>query len=141
MKGPMKVLLVSSEVAPFSKTGGLADVSGSLPIALKHLGCDIRVVTPLYKMVRESGCAAEKILKGLKIKAACHHTVSVAGIAALIEHNPHAFENSVGIVEVRFVSTPGQGRRNTHGNDCQSHPDTKAFHMIFLLFLKSVSAV
>ncbi len=68
MKGPMKVLLVSSEVAPFSKTGGLADVSGSLPVALKQLGCDIRVVTPLYKMVKESGCTAEKILKGLKVK-------------------------------------------------------------------------
>lgn len=68
MKSPMKVLLVSSEVAPFSKTGGLADVSGSLPIALKQLGCDIRVVTPFYRMVRESGCSAEKILKGLKVK-------------------------------------------------------------------------
>lgn len=68
MKCPMKVLLVSSEVAPFSKTGGLADVSGSLPVALKQLGCDIRVVTPLYKMVKESGCSTEKILKGLKVK-------------------------------------------------------------------------
>ena len=68
MKCPMKVLLVSSEVAPFSKTGGLADVSGSLPVALKQLGCDIKVVTPLYKMVKESGFTAEKILKGLKVK-------------------------------------------------------------------------
>jgi starch synthase len=68
MESHIKTLLVSSEVAPFSKTGGLADVSGSLPGALKNLGCDIRVTTPLYKMVRESGCAAEKILKGLKVK-------------------------------------------------------------------------
>ena len=68
MESHIKTLLVSSEVAPFSKTGGLADVSGSLPGALKNLGCDIRVSTPLYKMVRESGCAAEKILKGLKVK-------------------------------------------------------------------------
>ena len=43
-------------------------MSGSLPVALKQLGCDIRVVTPLYKMVKESGCTAEKILKGLKVK-------------------------------------------------------------------------
>lgn len=68
MKDLIKVLLVSSEVAPFSKTGGLADVSGSLPIALKHLGCDIKVATPLYKVVRESGCILEKVLKGLKVK-------------------------------------------------------------------------
>ncbi len=68
MENPIKTLLVSSEVAPFSKTGGLADVSGSLPGALKNLGCEIRVSTPLYKMVRESGYTAEKILKGLKVK-------------------------------------------------------------------------
>lgn len=47
----MKVLFASSEVFPFSKTGGLADVSGSLPIALKDLGVDISIITPLYKCV------------------------------------------------------------------------------------------
>ena len=68
MDTPIKILLVSSEVAPFSKTGGLADVSGSLPISLRHLGCDVRVATPLYKMVEESGCLLQGLLQGLKIK-------------------------------------------------------------------------
>ncbi len=45
---PLKVLFVSSEVAPFAKTGGLADVSGALPKALRARGVDVRVVTPLY---------------------------------------------------------------------------------------------
>jgi len=44
----MKILFVASEVAPFSKTGGLADVAGSLPKALVGKGLDCRVVTPLY---------------------------------------------------------------------------------------------
>ncbi|MBD3426509.1 MAG: glycogen synthase GlgA [Candidatus Omnitrophica bacterium] len=48
-----RVLLVSSEVVPFAKTGGLADVAGSLPKALNSLGCDVRVVMPLYKCVWE----------------------------------------------------------------------------------------
>ncbi|MDP2912763.1 MAG: glycogen synthase GlgA [Candidatus Omnitrophota bacterium] len=48
----MKVLLVSSEVVPFAKTGGLADVAGSLPIALEELGVDIRVIMPKYASVR-----------------------------------------------------------------------------------------
>jgi starch synthase len=44
----MKVLFVSSEVAPFVKSGGLADVAGSLPKALRRRGMDVRVVLPLY---------------------------------------------------------------------------------------------
>jgi len=42
----MKVLLVSAEVTPFAKVGGLADVAGSLPKALHDLGVDIRVLMP-----------------------------------------------------------------------------------------------
>lgn len=44
----LKILYCSSEVTPFSKTGGLGDVAGSLPKALKNIGCDIRVITPMY---------------------------------------------------------------------------------------------
>lgn len=47
----MKILIVSSEVVPFAKTGGLADVAGALPIALSHEGHDVRVVMPLYSCV------------------------------------------------------------------------------------------
>jgi len=46
---PLKVLFVASEVAPFRKTGGLADVAGSLPKALRRRGLDVRVVMPLYQ--------------------------------------------------------------------------------------------
>jgi starch synthase len=47
----MRVLFVSSEVAPFSKTGGLADVSGALPAALARRGLEVRVITPFYREV------------------------------------------------------------------------------------------
>ena len=47
----MKVLYVAAEVTPFIKTGGLADVAGSFPNALKQNGCDIRVVMPLYSSI------------------------------------------------------------------------------------------
>ncbi|NLW25960.1 glycogen synthase GlgA [Acetivibrio saccincola] len=46
-----KVLFASSEVDPFAKTGGLADVAVSLPKALGTLGQDIRVVMPKYKNI------------------------------------------------------------------------------------------
>jgi starch synthase len=50
----MKILFISSEVAPFSKTGGLGDVAGALPAALAALGHEVKVVTPRYSEVKES---------------------------------------------------------------------------------------
>ena len=52
---PLKILLVSPEVVPFAKTGGLADVAGSLPKALAvvgndNLGNDVRVAMPRYRL-------------------------------------------------------------------------------------------
>jgi starch synthase len=49
----MRVLLASSEVHPFSKTGGLGDMTGALAKALAHLGFRAGLVTPLYRGVRE----------------------------------------------------------------------------------------
>jgi starch synthase len=48
----VRVLFAASEVAPLSKTGGLADVAQSLPKALKRHGHDVRVVTPAYPGLR-----------------------------------------------------------------------------------------
>ena len=49
----MKVLFVASEAVPFIKTGGLADVAGSLPKSLKAEGVDIRVILPKYGSIKE----------------------------------------------------------------------------------------
>ena len=51
----MKILLASSEVVPFSKTGGLADVCGALPVALAGAGQQVAVITPAYRSALASG--------------------------------------------------------------------------------------
>jgi len=52
---PMKIAVFASEVAPFSKTGGLADVTGALPRFLTEQGFEVKVFTPLYREVRQKG--------------------------------------------------------------------------------------
>lgn len=62
----MKILIASPEVNPFVKTGGLADVTGALPKALKKLGIDARVILPKHKGIDENKFPLR--YKNLKIK-------------------------------------------------------------------------
>ena len=48
----VKVLFVASEVSPYAKSGGLGDVAGSLPKALKAAGMDVKVICPKYKDIK-----------------------------------------------------------------------------------------
>ena len=54
----MRVAIVSSEAAPFAKTGGLADMVGSLAAALARRGLDVTLVLPAYRCVLERGDVA-----------------------------------------------------------------------------------
>ncbi len=55
----MKIVLASSEVVPFAKTGGLADVAGALPRELEKLGHDIVVFMPAYRCIHRAEPAVE----------------------------------------------------------------------------------
>ena len=65
----MKILYATSEAVPFCKTGGLADVAGSLPPALAEQGAEIAVVLPLYRRV------ADKF--GADLKFVCYDFVDL----------------------------------------------------------------
>ena len=62
----LKILFATSEVAPLIKTGGLADVSGALPAALRKIGLDVRVLVPGYNQVMAQS-AQHKILATLDV--------------------------------------------------------------------------
>lgn len=64
---PLKALLVASEVVPYAKTGGLADVVGSLPISLLKLGCDAAVVLPKYRSISPEKYKLKLAVKNLPV--------------------------------------------------------------------------
>ena len=66
----MKILYAASEAVPFCKTGGLADVAGSLPPALAAAGAEVAVVLPLYQRVREKF--------GEELEFVCHEYIDLA---------------------------------------------------------------
>jgi len=63
MTQPLNVLFLSSEVFPFAKTGGLADVASSLPQALKEVGNDVRLAIPRYGFVSERKFRIHEIIR------------------------------------------------------------------------------
>ncbi|HMA75974.1 MAG TPA: glycogen/starch synthase [Candidatus Krumholzibacteriaceae bacterium] len=50
----LNIAIISSEIVPFSKVGGLADVIGALPDEIARKGCEITIFTPLYKSIRKN---------------------------------------------------------------------------------------
>jgi starch synthase len=87
----MKVLFATSEAHPLAKTGGLADVSGSLPAALHEIGVDVRVLLPGYPSALEK---AENLSRVFRINLPEHGETALlrgtfpgAGVPVyLIEH-------------------------------------------------------
>jgi len=64
----MKVLIIASESHPFIKTGGLGDVIGVLPHALKNVGVDARVVMPNYRDIKDEFKKQFKFIKSFIVK-------------------------------------------------------------------------
>jgi starch synthase len=56
----VNVLFVVAELAPLAKVGGVGDVAGALPKALRQLGCDVRVALPYYQRIRSQEVAAQR---------------------------------------------------------------------------------
>jgi starch synthase len=108
----MRVLFAASEVAPFAKTGGLADVAGALPKDLKTLGHDIRVVLPKYRMVDTAKYDLRRVVPALSVPIA--GTVETCAV----------HEGAIGSVPTYFIEQDEyydrDGLYQTNGKD---HPD------------------
>jgi starch synthase len=108
----MKVAFLASEVIPFAKTGGLADVAGALPKFLSALGAEVRVFMPLYREVRTKKFALEPALECAKL---------VLGGRPV----PYSvFVHRTGAVEFYFIDQPAYfDREQLYGTPAGDYPD------------------
>lgn len=120
---PLKLCILSSEIAPYAKTGGLADVAGALLQELKQLGHDVRAFMPLYASVRRARPELQPV-SGLQ------------NVAITIGATPYAFS----VLTARFPGT----QIAMYFIDCPQMFDRPAFytfdsdeHRRFLLFTRA----
>ncbi len=88
----MRVLFVIAEMVPLVKVGGLADIGGALPRALRELGVDVRVALPFYAGIDRSGDRSETAKIAVLPDGAALWRVDVSGVPAYLFEQPAAFD-------------------------------------------------
>jgi starch synthase len=90
----MRVLMVASEMTPFSKTGGLGDVTAALPRALVRLGHQVDVVVPRYRgtPLDDGSPAPLRVTVGKEVHDASVSETVVAGVRTVLLHHPGFFD-------------------------------------------------
>lgn len=91
MAGSLKILLVASECAPFAKTGGLGDVAGALPVFLKRLGHDVRIVIPKYSFIDSEKHNINLAIKSMSVRMGDEYIIFAVHQTTLSEDVPVYF--------------------------------------------------
>jgi starch synthase len=123
----MKILLASSEVHPFSKTGGLADMVGALGKALARAGHEARIVTPLYRGIREQFPKMQRMdwqfdlpLGTSRAQAELFSLEVETGLTIYFIHQPD-FYNREGYYLENSISYPDNAERFIFFSKCVAH--------------------
>ncbi len=111
----MRILFVTSEAFPLIKTGGLADVSGSLPAALNEKGVDVRILMPAYPAVLEK-------LIDLRAIATIDQLPIVGSVKILMGTMPETGINVMAIQSPELYERAGGPYVDITGNDWPDNP-------------------
>jgi starch synthase len=116
----LNVLFVSSEVAPFAKTGGLGDVAAALPRALGARGHDVRIVMPMYSRVQTPDRKFETVIaEAVLVLGGTRVVFSVSEAALPPTKGPSASDAKI---PVYFVRCPGlYDREGIYTSDHDEH--------------------
>jgi len=114
---PLRITMVSPEVVPFSKTGGLADVVAGLSAALSVAGHDVSVITPLYESVDRTELRLTETELGIPlgedvVTARVWEAHSAEGVVTYFLDVPELYDRS-GLYGERGVDYPDNARRFT----------------------------
>jgi starch synthase len=123
----MKVLLASSEVHPYSKTGGLADMVGALANSLATAGLQVGLVTPLYKGILENFTDIRPFQQGLelplgarRVRAEVYKREWRPGLTVYFIHQPDLFYRAE-LYQEKGVDYPDNAERFIFFSKCVAH--------------------
>ena len=135
MARPLNVLFLSSEVEPFAKTGGLADVSGALPQIIKHFDHEIRIMMPRYGGISER-------------KAKLHDMIRLKDITVPVGNKPYSASvkssfimNNHSKIQIYFLDNPALFGRFGLYVDPETKKDYPDNDVRFIFFSRGVLEV
>jgi starch synthase len=132
MKNRLRILYLASEVAPFAKTGGLADVASALPKALFEMGHDVRVIMPKYGSINDRRYILRDVIRLKKIPVKMgDQSYAVSAKSAFIPDTK---------VQVYFLDHSGLFGRSELYVDKKTNKDYKDNAERFALFARAVLA-
>ncbi|TAK29762.1 MAG: glycogen synthase GlgA [Chloroflexota bacterium] len=112
MTRPLKILMMASEMAPYAKTGGLGDVLGALPKALRRLGHDVRVGLPRYGPIQEPLYNLKTALAPLEVPVDSHALwVAIRSLLHDEEMPVYLVEHNVTFARENLYGYPDDGER------------------------------
>jgi len=133
MQKKLKILYISSEVAPFVKTASLADVAGSLPKFLKDIGHDIRLFIPKYGLINDRKYTLREVIRLKEIEVLLHNKVILADIKSAFLPNTK--------VQVYFVENKNYFDRSELYFDPETKKEWEDNAERFIFFNFSVFAI